>query len=47
MFRVPVTAGPRSRDRGAGTENTNVGTDDLHEALVAYVERRPPVFKGR
>jgi 2-(1,2-epoxy-1,2-dihydrophenyl)acetyl-CoA isomerase len=28
-------------------QNTNVNTADLTEALTAYVERRPPVFKGR
>jgi enoyl-CoA hydratase/carnithine racemase len=28
-------------------QSVNVRTDDLREALTAYVERRPPVFKGR
>jgi 2-(1,2-epoxy-1,2-dihydrophenyl)acetyl-CoA isomerase len=28
-------------------QSVNVRTDDLREALVAYVERRPPEFKGR
>lgn len=28
-------------------QSVNVRTDDLREALVAYVERRPPVFEGR
>jgi 2-(1,2-epoxy-1,2-dihydrophenyl)acetyl-CoA isomerase len=28
-------------------QSLNVGTGDLREALVAYVERRTPVFKGR
>jgi enoyl-CoA hydratase/carnithine racemase len=28
-------------------QSVNVHTDDLREALTAYVERRPPSFKGR
>lgn len=28
-------------------QGVNVHTDDLREALTAYAERRPPVFKGR
>jgi len=28
-------------------QNVNVHTDDTREALLAYVERRPPVFEGR
>ena len=28
-------------------QSVNVSTDDLREALVAYMERRPPVFTGR
>lgn len=28
-------------------QTVDVGTDDLREALTAYVERRPPVFTGR
>ena len=28
-------------------QSVNVQTDDLREALLAYMERRPPVFKGR
>lgn len=28
-------------------QSVNVGTEDIREALTAYVERRPPEFKGR
>jgi 2-(1,2-epoxy-1,2-dihydrophenyl)acetyl-CoA isomerase len=28
-------------------QSVNVGTEDLREALLAYMERRPPVFTGR
>jgi 2-(1,2-epoxy-1,2-dihydrophenyl)acetyl-CoA isomerase len=28
-------------------QNVNVNTADLREALIAYVERRPPKFEGR
>ncbi len=28
-------------------QSVNVGTDDIREAMTAYVERRPPEFKGR
>jgi 2-(1,2-epoxy-1,2-dihydrophenyl)acetyl-CoA isomerase len=28
-------------------QSLNVQTDDLREALIAYAERRPPIFKGR
>jgi len=28
-------------------QSVNTQTDDLREALLAYVERRPPTFKGR
>lgn len=28
-------------------QTVNVHTDDLREALLAYVERRPPIFTGR
>ena len=28
-------------------QSVNVHTDDLREALIAYVERRPPMFNGR
>ena len=28
-------------------QSVNVGTEDTREALTAYVERRPPEFKGR
>lgn len=28
-------------------QSVNVGTDDISEAMTAYVERRPPEFKGR
>ena len=28
-------------------QSVNVGTADLREALMAYVERRPPRFEGR
>jgi 2-(1,2-epoxy-1,2-dihydrophenyl)acetyl-CoA isomerase len=28
-------------------QSVNVGTEDLREAMTAYVERRPPEFKGR
>jgi 2-(1,2-epoxy-1,2-dihydrophenyl)acetyl-CoA isomerase len=27
-------------------QSVNVQTDDLREALLAYMERRPPIFKG-
>jgi 2-(1,2-epoxy-1,2-dihydrophenyl)acetyl-CoA isomerase len=28
-------------------QSVNVGTEDIREAMTAYVERRPPEFKGR
>ncbi|HXY93110.1 MAG TPA: enoyl-CoA hydratase-related protein [Acidimicrobiia bacterium] len=28
-------------------QNVNVHTDDMREAMLAFVERRPPVFRGR
>jgi enoyl-CoA hydratase/carnithine racemase len=28
-------------------QSLNVQTEDLREALIAYAERRPPIFKGR
>jgi 2-(1,2-epoxy-1,2-dihydrophenyl)acetyl-CoA isomerase len=28
-------------------QSVNVGTEDLREAMTAYMERRPPEFKGR
>jgi 2-(1,2-epoxy-1,2-dihydrophenyl)acetyl-CoA isomerase len=28
-------------------QSVNVGTEDIREALTAYVERRPPEFEGR
>jgi 2-(1,2-epoxy-1,2-dihydrophenyl)acetyl-CoA isomerase len=28
-------------------QSVNVNTDDMREALMAFMERRPPVFKGR
>jgi enoyl-CoA hydratase/carnithine racemase len=28
-------------------QSVNVGTEDIREALTAYVERRPPEFRGR
>jgi 2-(1,2-epoxy-1,2-dihydrophenyl)acetyl-CoA isomerase len=28
-------------------QSVNATTDDLREALTAYVERRPPKFRGR
>ena len=28
-------------------QGVNVQTDDLREALIAYMERRPPTFTGR
>jgi 2-(1,2-epoxy-1,2-dihydrophenyl)acetyl-CoA isomerase len=28
-------------------QSVNVGTEDVREAMTAYVERRPPEFKGR
>ncbi|HEY3674249.1 MAG TPA: enoyl-CoA hydratase-related protein [Acidimicrobiia bacterium] len=28
-------------------QSVNVGTEDIREAFTAYVERRPPEFKGR
>ena len=28
-------------------QNVNMGTDDLREALTAWIERRPPEFRGR
>jgi 2-(1,2-epoxy-1,2-dihydrophenyl)acetyl-CoA isomerase len=28
-------------------QSVNVGTEDIREALTAYVERRSPEFKGR
>jgi len=28
-------------------QSVNVGTDDIREAMTAYVERRPPEFEGR
>jgi 2-(1,2-epoxy-1,2-dihydrophenyl)acetyl-CoA isomerase len=28
-------------------QSVNVGTEDIREALTAYVERRPPKFEGR
>jgi hypothetical protein len=33
---------------GEGTaQAVNFGTEDLSEALAAYVEKRPPEFRGR
>jgi 2-(1,2-epoxy-1,2-dihydrophenyl)acetyl-CoA isomerase len=31
----------------AVAQNVNLGTSDLAEALTAYTEKRPPVFRGR
>jgi 2-(1,2-epoxy-1,2-dihydrophenyl)acetyl-CoA isomerase len=28
-------------------QSVNVHTEDMREAFLAYVERRPPEFKGR
>jgi 2-(1,2-epoxy-1,2-dihydrophenyl)acetyl-CoA isomerase len=28
-------------------QSVNVQTEDLREALMAWMEKRPPVFKGR
>ena len=28
-------------------QSLNVQTEDLREALMAYAERRPPIFKGK
>ena len=41
-----VVTGARARDRGA-RPNVNIHTEDLGEALTAYMERRTPDFKGR
>jgi enoyl-CoA hydratase/carnithine racemase len=31
----------------AAAQSVNVQTDDMREALMAYIERRPPTFTGR
>ena len=31
----------------ATAQSVNVQTDDMREALMAYIERRPPTFTGR
>jgi hypothetical protein len=31
----------------ARSTDFNTHTDDMREALTAYMERRPPTFKGR
>ncbi|MEZ5167018.1 MAG: enoyl-CoA hydratase-related protein [Acidimicrobiales bacterium] len=43
---VACRCSPGPRDRGAGA-GVNVHTDDMLEAMMAWVERRTPEFRGR
>ena len=50
-FRNPAFAGTTTADRvcemEALAQSVNTTTDDMREALLAYMERRPPTFTGR
>ena len=47
LDNAPSTSLAQALEAEALAQSVNVQTEDLREALVAYVERRPPTFHGR
>lgn len=47
LDNAPATSLAQALEVEALAQSVNVRTSDMREALIAYVERRPPTFHGR